>query len=415
MIFNKFIFFTAYRYFKAKKREKLVSLISGFSLLGVSIGVAALIVVMSVMNGFHRELIRNIVGLNGDIVITPIQENITNYDSILEIMKEYNAITKILPSITSQVLVLGNRSNSGALIKGISSNDLYEKTAISNNIIAGSLENFEGNKIALGSELALLIGAKVGMSLKLISPNIITTAFGSMPRAKEFNVVAIFNSGLYDYDLTTILMPLNASRKFLSFKDNDINLIEIYTNTPEIASDVAYDIKRLLNEEEYHIISWISSNKQFLNALAIERVTMFTILSLIIIVAAFNIISSLIMLVKDKTKDIAILRTLGATKSQVLCIFMLNGMFIGMIGTIVGVILGVSFASNINNIRQFLEKMTNTKIFDAAVYFLYSLPSDIKFLDVLYISLLAILLCFLATIYPAYKAANLNPIEALRY
>ncbi|WPY00472.1 Putative lipoprotein ABC transporter permease [Candidatus Trichorickettsia mobilis] len=412
---SNFVLVVACRYFSAKKNEKFVSLISGFSLLGVTIGVAALIVVTSVMNGFHLELTKNIIGLNGDITITNVDRYITNYDKARQLLNNNNYIKAVVPNIVGQALAIGPRTNSGVLIKGIDINDLQWKKAVLQNVVAGQFGDFSSNNIiAMGSELAYLIGAKIGNKIKLISPNTISTAFGSMPRAKEFTVTAIFNSGMYDYDVATVLMPISAARNFLSFEDNTINLIEVYTKQPEQAELFANEIQAILGEK-FKVTSWQKSNRQFLNALAVERITMFTILSLIIVVAAFNIISSLVMLVKDKTKDIAILRTIGASQQQIMLIFICNGMFIGLIGTVVGGILGASFAYNIDNIRLCLERLTDTKIFDAAIYFLYSLPSDVRLEDIILVSVLSIFLCFCATIYPAYKASKLNPVEALRY
>ncbi|WP_316354763.1 lipoprotein-releasing ABC transporter permease subunit [Candidatus Trichorickettsia mobilis] len=411
---DNFVLTVACRYFSAKKNEKFVSLISGFSLLGVTIGVAALIVVTSVMNGFHLELTKNIIGLNGDITITNVDRYITNYDEVRQSLN-HDYIKAVVPNIVGQALAIGSRTNSGVLIKGIDINDLQWKKAILQNVVAGQFGDFSSNNvIAMGSELAYLIGAKIGNKIKLISPNTISTAFGSMPRAKEFTVTAIFNSGMYDYDVATVLMPISAARNFLSFEDNSINLIEVYTKQPEQAELFANEIQAILGEK-FKVTSWQKSNRQFLNALAVERITMFTILSLIIVVAAFNIISSLVMLVKDKTKDIAILRTIGASQQQIMLIFICNGMFIGLIGTVVGGILGASFAYNIDNIRLCLERVTDTKIFDAAIYFLYSLPSDVRLEDIILVGVLSIFLCFCATIYPAYKASKLNPVEALRY
>lgn len=413
---DNFVLLVAFRYFRAKKNEKFVSIISGFSLIGVTIGVAALIVVMSVMNGFHRELTRNIIGLNGDINITYIDKYIADFPGIKEQIDNNSVPVKaILPIITGQALAIGGRTSSGVMIKAIDLEDLQWKSNILKNVIAGDFKNFFGNKsIAIGSELAYLIGAKIGDKVKLISPNVIATAFGTMPRTKEFNVIAIFASGMYDYDIATVLMPKAAASNFLSFPNNTINVIEVYTTRPETADITAQHIQKILGDE-FRVVSWMQSNKQFLSALAIERVTMFTILSLIILVAAFNIISSLVMLVKDKTKDIAILRTMGASNKQIMGIFICNGMLIGVIGTILGVLLGACLASNIDNIRHYLEQVTNSKIFDAAIYFLYSLPSDVYIIDIVFVSIISLALCFVATIYPAYNASKLNPIDAMRY
>lgn len=412
---NNFTWIVAARYFKAKKKEKLVSFISGFSLLGVMIGVAALIVVMSVMNGFHYELTKNIVGLNGDINIVPNERAINNYEDIKSELTKLDFVRQVIPNINGQAFALGFNTNSGVLIKGVDLGDLKFKKEIMQNVRAGSFAYFIGkDAIALGSELAVNLGVVVGSKLKLISPNMISTTFGSLPRSKEFTVIAIFASGMYDYDAATILMPSEAARNFLSFKNKDINLIEVITNDSINAEMLAKKIRKIL-DFNVRVTSWMQSNGQFLSALAVERVAMFTILSLIIIVAAFNIISSLFMLVKDKTRDIAILRTMGASQRQIMIIFMLNGMFVGLIGTIMGMIIGISFALNIETIRKFLEQITDTKIFEAAIYFLYTLPSKVDFQDILLVGGISCTLCFLATLYPAYKAANMSPVEALRY
>lgn len=411
---NNFSLGVATRYFRAKKNEKFVSIISGFSLLGVVVGVATLIVVMSVMKGFHREFVKNVIGLNGDISITSNTGTIRDYDAIKQKLIQNEQVTSIVPAIIGQALATGPLVNNGVLIKALDKQDLQYKKEILNNLISGSFEHYNGKDvIAIGAELSYTLGVKVGYKLKLISPNTIATAFGTMPRSKEFTVVAIFSSGMYDYDSSIVLMPIKAGQSFLNY-GKDINLIELNIKNSHDVDSVTFKIQEDVGLN-FKVSNWQKSNMQFLNALAIEQVTMFTILSLIILVAAFNIISSLFMLVKDKTKDIAILRTIGASQKQIMLIFIYNGMFVGLIGTFCGIILGTSFALNISNIRRFFEKITGSKIFDALIYFLYTLPSDIYVKDIVVIGSLSIGLCLIATIYPAYKASKLNPIDALRY
>ena len=411
---NNFISIVSFRYFNAKKNEKFVSIISGISLAGITIGVAALIIVMSVMNGFHIELTNNIIGLNGDISVTPMGKVIENYEDLVSKARNHKFVKKVTPLVVGQALALGTGTNSGVIIKGIDAVDLKTKGEILGNVLEGSFSDYDGaNVVAVGSELSRVLGISAGSKIKLIAPSLLPTAFGSMPRAKDFTVVAIFTSGLYDYDAATMLMPVVAAQRFLSMGDG-INLLEINVESPEKAKHYS----QILQQDfgfSVQVKSWMQDNQQFLSALEVERVAMFVILSLIILVAAFNIISSLFMVVKDKTKDIAILKTIGASTKQIMLIFIFNGMMIGFIGTFLGVILGLLFSYNIENIRQFLEKLSGTRIFDPAIYFLYSLPSVVRISDVVMITSIALVLSFLATIYPAYKASALSPIEAMRY
>ncbi|MCF8493819.1 MAG: lipoprotein-releasing ABC transporter permease subunit [Rickettsiaceae bacterium] len=411
---NNFIPIVSLRYFSAKKNEKFVSIISGISLAGIMIGVAALIIVMSVMNGFHIELTSNIIGLNGDISVTPMGKVIESYDELIQKTRNHKFVKKVTPLVVGQSLALGAGTNSGVIIKGINAVDLKTKGEILGNVLEGSFSDYDGaNVVAVGSELARVLGISAGSKVKLIAPSLLPTAFGSMPRAKDFTVVAIFTSGRYDYDAAVMLMPVAAAQIFLSMGQG-INLLEINTDNQEKAKQYA----QILQKEfgfSVQAKSWMQDNQQFLSALEVERVAMFVILSLIILVAAFNIVSSLFMVVKDKTKDIAILKTIGASTKQIMLIFIFNGMMIGAIGTFLGVIFGLLFSYNIENIRQFLEKLSGARIFDPAIYFLYSLPSVVRISDVMIITSIALVLSFLATIYPAYKASALSPIEAMRY
>ncbi len=413
---SKFALIISSRYFRAKKNEKFVSIISAISLIGITIGVAALIVVMSVMNGFHIEFTKNIIGLNGDIIISPYGKTIKNHQELEQKLNNYDFIINKTTIAVGQALALGKRTNSGVLIKGIDITSLKHKEQILTNIIDGSFSNYTGmNAVAVGSGVAANLGITVGSTIEMIAPNLISTMFGSMPRTKEFTVVAVFQSGMYDYDAATVLMPLKAAQKFLNL-DDGVNLIELNIDNSDLATIKAKMLHLdLVEDHAVKIASWMQYQGQLLKALEVERTAMFVILSLIILVAAFNIISSLFMLVKDKTKDIAILRTIGASTRQIMAIFMINGMIIGIIGTGLGVALGLLIAKNIENIRIFLQNISGTAIFDPAIYFLYNLPSVVQTANTIMITALSIILCFLATIYPAYRAAKLNPVEAMRY
>ncbi len=411
---NSLVSFISLRYFRAKKNEKFVSIISGISLAGITIGVMALIIVMSVMNGFHIELTSNIIGLNGDIAIMPMNKIIEDHQEIISKVQKNKFVSKASPLIVGQALAIGDGSNSGVVIRGINISDLKNKGPILDNVLYGSFADYDGvNVIAIGAELARNLGANVGSKVKLVSPNLLPTAFGTMPRAKDFTVVAIFSSGLFDYDAATVLMTVPAAQIFLSMKEG-VNLIEVKIDNSELVANYSKTLQKELGYS-VQVKSWMQDNQQFLAVLQVERTTMFVILTLIMVVAAFNIISSLFMLVKDKTTDIAILKTIGASTKQIMMIFILNGMMVGVVGTFLGVSFGVLFAKNIEVIRKFLEKLSGIKIFDPAIYFLYSLPSVVRATDVIMIASLALCLSLIATIYPAYRAAVLNPVEAMRY
>lgn len=440
---NNFVLKLAIRYFSSKKDNRLVSFISAFSLLGITIGVAALIVVMSVMEGFHIELTSNIIGLGGDITIkSRLDDNIPNYNELTKKISEIEGIKLVVPQINSKGLAVSHSDSAGVIVRAFDREGLQKKQGIIQKNHLGNIYEIEDDfNAAIGFQLAISLGLRVGDKFTLICPNTISTIIGNLPKMKRFKVSAIFESGMYDYDAATVIMSLKSAQKLYSFEENNVNVIEVHTQNPDIVQYYANLIDKAINYEQiaddgeiskedtpwvkieddkfyssqYFISTWLNSNAQFLNALKIERVAMYTILSLIILVAAFNIVSSLFMQVNEKNKDIAILRTMGASSRQIMMIFVLNGTFIGLIGTFLGVILGVSFAKNINNIKKFLESFTGLNLFDSAIYFLSHLPSVIRVQDVLYISLTAIFLSILAALYPAYKASKLDPAEALRH
>jgi lipoprotein-releasing system permease protein len=401
-----FIFKIALRYIFAKTNDRFISFISGFCLLGITIGVASLIVVMSIMNGFRQELTNCIIGLNGHIIIgsddEQVQKKINSYDFV-------STSSKI---IDGQGLLSTQNESRGILIKGISSQDLATKKQLLEKLIGNIADFNEQDAMLVGKEVATSLNLGIGDKIKLIVPQTTSSILGSIPRSKEFKIVGIFNSGLSDYDSLNTFIPLSTAQKMFGSQKT---ILEVYTKDPNKVAQYTKILYKDLYEEIQFINNWQIINSSTLNALKIEKVAMSTVLSLIIIVAAFNIISSLFMLVKDKTKDIAILRTIGASKTSIMLIFILNGLFIGVSGTIIGVSVGQLIAKNINNIKIYLEQFSGIKIFDSAVYFLYNLPAKLDSSDVWFVCALSLTLCFLSTIYPAYRAAKLNPVDAIRY
>lgn len=416
-MFSKLEFLIALRYLKSKRQEGFISITAVFSFIGIMIGVATLIIVMSVMNGFRYELVNRILGINSHLTIYSNNESIKDYNQIIDELKQYSQIKYINPIVESQVMVANKSKASGGLVKGIKLEDLQHKTLISSNIKSGDLKNFnDKNAILMGSTLASNLGLNVGDNVKIVSPESNNTIIGSIPRIKTYKVAGIFESGMYEYDSTTLFMPLESAQIHFKFREA-ASAIEIFSSDPNNMLQLKREINSLLIKKypDDYIIDWQQSNSSFIDALKVESTVMFLILTLIIIVAAFNIISSLIMLVNDKKKNIACLRTMGMSKGSILRIFLICGSTIGFCGTMLGLIIGVTFSANINNIKLWLESMSGTTLFNPAIYFLSTLPSKIFVSDVILITFMSLLLSFLATIYPALKASKANPAEILRY
>jgi lipoprotein-releasing system permease protein len=411
-MFSTFEWFIAYRYLRSRKREGFISLASSFALIGIALGVAALIVVMAVMNGFRSELADKIVGFNGDIEIYSLDGEINFYENLSRDIGNFDFITNVFPVINKQVLVSSKTGSFGAQVRGMKLQDLEKKTIISKNIMAGDLDKFVGNNIIIGKYLAESLGVDVGNTIKLISPQSSSTVLGRMPRFRTCKVIAIFQSGMSEYDSVFIYMPLEEAQLYFKLLKK-INMFEVVTDNPNESYQHAAELSSLF-PGNYRVLDWQTKNSNLFNALKTERIVMFIILGLIIVVAAFNIISSLVMLVKDKTSDIAILRTIGASRRMIITIFFICGSTLGIIGTLCGVVLGIGFAANINTIKTFLESVTGTTIFDPLVYFLSVLPSETRAEDVLRVIGLSLTLSFVATIYPALKASKLDPGKVLR-
>lgn len=415
MIFGPFERMVALRYLRARRQEGFVSVIAGFSLAGIALGVATLIIVMSVMNGFRAELLTRILGLNGHFtayaVDTPALEN---FGHLAERLRAVDGVARVTPLVEGQVMAAANNVARGALVRGFRPDDLKSRSIIANNIKAGSLADFgDPNGVLIGTRFAQRFGLKPGDPLRLISPQSEVTAFGSVPRIKTYTVAALFEIGMFEYDVGFVFMPLEAAQLYFRTGEG-VTGIEVEIDNADRVDELRPALIRAAGRP-LRLVDWQASNAAFFNAVKVERNVMFLILTLIILVAAFNIISGLIMMVKDKGRDIAILRTMGATRGMILRIFLLAGGAVGVIGTLAGFGLGLGFADNIETIRGWLQGLTGTDLFAAEIYFLSRLPSRVEPADVATVVGMSLALSFLATLYPAWRAARLDPVEALRY
>lgn len=412
-MFSAFERLVAWRYLRSKKAEGFVSVIAGFSFAGIMLGVATLIIVMSVMNGFRAELFSRILGINGHMHVYAASGPLYDYDYIRSRIEPVAGVSDVTPIIESQGLVSKNGVSMGVMVRGIGWKDFANKPLMRDSIVGGNLENFTGNQIAIGRVLADKMRLSIGDDLILTSPQVKATPFGSMPRQRKYQIALIFDVGMYEYNSGFIFMPLQAAQTFFQFNDA-VTELEVFVSAPQSLNEIRRSVELTLKGQA-NVYDWRDTNSSFVNALEVERNVMFLILTLIILVAAFNIISSMIMLVKDKGPDIAIMRTMGASRRNMMKIFMLTGASIGMIGTIVGAVAGITFALNIEAIRQWLESLSGTELFAAEIYFLSKLPAVIDWQEVAAVIIMAFTLSILATIYPAWRASRLDPVEALRY
>jgi lipoprotein-releasing system permease protein len=415
-MFSAFERTVAVRYLRARRGERFVSVIAGFSLLGIALGVATLIIVMAVMSGFKTTLLDSILGLNGHLgVYSSLSTGISDFDADAAKIRALPDVVSATPIIEGQVLLSANGGNSGGLVRGISPADLRVLPSISNNIRAGSLNDFAGtDAIVVGVTLAQRFGLGVGSRLTLLSPEGAVTAFGTVPRVRAYRIVAIFDAGMNEYNASYVFLPLEAAQIFFQ-KPNSATEIQVMVKDPERVAGVDRAIREAMGTEPVHVVDWTQSNDSFFAAVTVEQNVMFLILTLIILVAAFNVVSSLIMMVKDKTGDIAVLRTLGASRGAIMRIFLMCGASVGITGTLTGTVLGVVFCLNIEHLRQWLQSATGTTLFDPEVYYLTHLPAKLEPGTVVQVMLMALVLSLLATLYPSWRAARTDPVEALRH
>lgn len=412
--FAAFEWMLALRYLRSRRKEGFISVIAGFSFTGIMLGVATLIIVMAVMNGFRNELFSKILGLNGHVIVNKIGLPFDDYPDVAKRIAGVEGVKAVMPLVEGQVMVSSAVQASGALVRGMTEDGLNSLPLVSENIRFGSLDGFDSQTgIAIGTRMANLLRANVGDTITLVSPRGATTPFGTTPRTKPYVIKAVFELGMSEYDRTMVFMPLLEAQRYFS-RGGDIDALEIVTDDPQNVTGYIDDIKQAAGPT-VQVSDWRQRNETFFTVLAVERNVMFVILSLIVLVAALNIISGLMMLVKDKGRDVAILRTMGASRGAMMRVFLITGASIEVVGTIAGLILGLVFCLNIEFVRNLAAWLTDTTLFDPNIYYLTRLPADMDVRETVSIVGMALTLSILATLYPSWRASTLDPVEALRY
>lgn len=410
--FAPFEWMLSLRYLRARRKEGFISIIAGFSFLGIMLGVATLIIVMAVMNGFRKELLGKILGINGHVLVQPLESPLTDWDAVAKRISGVEGVRLAAPIVEGQALASGTQA-SGVLVRGIRAADLEKLPSIAKNIKQGTLEGFdEGQGLAIGRRLADQLSLRAGDNITLVAPRGAVTPMGTTPRIKAYKVAAVFEIGMSEYDSAFVFMPLPEAQAYFN-RSGDVTAIEVYINDADAVQSFRKPIADAAQRPIF-MVDWRQRNATFFNALQVERNVMFLILTLIVLVAALNIISGLIMLVKDKGRDIAILRTMGASQGAIMRIFFVTGASIGVVGTILGVVVGTIVCLNIESIRQFVSWLTATELFSPELYFLSRLPAEMSMGETTAVVLMALILSFAATLYPSWRAARLDPVEALR-
>jgi lipoprotein-releasing system permease protein len=411
--FAPFEWMLSMRYLRSRRREGFISFIAGLSFVSLMIGVAALIIVMAVMNGFRKELLDKILGLNGHLLIQPIDSPLTDWDPVAARVSQVPGVRLAEPVVEGQALASSPFNANGVLVRGIRGADLARLGSIANNIQAGTLDGFDqGQGVAIGQRLAEQLSLQVGDNLTLVSPKGASTPMGITPRIKPYKIAAIFKIGMSEYDAAFVFMPLKEAQAYFN-RNGDVTAIEVFVDNP----DRVLGFRKLIADAAQRpifMVDWRQRNATFFGALQVERNVMFMILTLIVLVAALSILSALTMLVKEKTRNIAILRTMGVSQGAVMRIFLMTGTAIGVVGTLAGFIVGTVFCIYIENLRQFLSWLTATELFPPELYFLSKLPAEMDVGETTAVVVLALALSFLATLIPSWRAARLDPVEALR-